>query len=231
MWDDRRSRGALETEFAALSALRHPHLVAVHGWGTTPAGAAFLVMDWIRGETSDAWVRRAAPSVGSVLSVVAPICDALDHAHRLGWIHGDLKPSNVLRSDDGRCVLADFGMARRLGPASPSQPTGGTAGFLAPEQISDAFGPIGPHSDVYGLGALLSALLTGRAPFVGRDVPETLAAVLSAAVPDPPSRSNPSVPPEVDALVLECLAKVPAERPASAAAVGARLRSIVERIA
>ncbi len=147
-------------EAALLSRLRHPGIVAVHGIGLLPDGGHFLVMDLIEG--SDL-ARQSCPSVVDVLRWVAEAADAIEYAHKAGIVHCDLKPSNLLLGRDGHVVVSDFGLARSL--ASGNAPHGGTAGFMAPEQL-DPDGRVSPRTDVYSLGAVLHALLPERSPEV-----------------------------------------------------------------
>ncbi len=214
-WGDARAMAALVREYEALQRLSHPHILAVRGWGTTPRGGLFLVTDYIPGVTLSEWRRTAQPSVLQIRDVVRCAAEAVAAAHVLGLLHCDLKPTNLLRRDDGRVVLCDFGLARHL--TDPEDvPRGGTAGFLSPEQISDAFGPITERSDVYGLGGLLYALLTGSPPMTGRDLPETLANVLSSRVPPAPAQAGGPIWFGLDAVALKALEKEPMRRYASA---------------
>jgi serine/threonine protein kinase len=186
----------------------------------------FLVSDFIEGMNLAEWRRMMHPDLHQLIRVVCQVSDAVSAAHARGILHGDLKPANVMMRTDGRVVLCDFGLARYANDPD-DVPRGGTAGFLAPEQISDAFGPVTEQSDVYGLGGLLYALLTGRAPFTGRDLPGILANVLSVALPEPPSQhSTPSVA-GLDGIALRCLAKEPAQRFSSAAEVAKALANLV----
>jgi tRNA A-37 threonylcarbamoyl transferase component Bud32/DNA-directed RNA polymerase specialized sigma24 family protein len=145
-------------EAALLSRLRHPGIVAVHGIGLLPDGGHFLVMDLIEG--SDL-ARQPCPCVVEALRWVAEAAEAIEYAHRAGVVHCDLKPSNLLLGRDGHVVVTDFGLARSL--AGGDAPHGGTAGFMAPEQ-SDPDGRVSPRTDVYGLGAVLHALLPEQSP-------------------------------------------------------------------
>lgn len=143
-------------EAALLARLRHPGIVAVHGVGLLPDGGLFLVMDLIEG--SDL-ARQPRPSVVEALRWVAEAASAIEYAHSMGIVHCDLKPSNLLLDRDGHVRISDFGLARSL--ASGDTPHGGTAGFMAPEQLEPE-GKISPRTDIYGLGAVLRALLQVR---------------------------------------------------------------------
>jgi RNA polymerase sigma factor (sigma-70 family) len=147
-------------EAALLARLRHPGIVAVHGVGLLPDGGHFLVMDLVEG--SDL-AHQPPPTVAEALRWVAEAADAIEYAHGQGVVHCDLKPSNLLLGRDGRVRVSDFGLARSLGGGDA--PRGGTAGFMAPEQLDPA-GTVSPRTDVYGLGAVLRALLPERPPEV-----------------------------------------------------------------
>jgi eukaryotic-like serine/threonine-protein kinase len=140
-------------------------------------------------------------------------CDALGHAHERGIVHCDLKPANLLLDEGGRVRVTDFGLARSLAEGTPwAAEVEGTAPFMAPEQASRCWGPIDRRTDVYGLGAVLFALLTGRPPVAGRRLPDVLAEVISATPVIAPSRLRPGLSETVDALCRKCLAKRPEER-------------------
>lgn len=171
----------------------------------------FLVIDFIAGRNLDEWRKTAKPNLYEIVGAVQDIAAAVAAAHEENVIHCDLKPANVLRRTDGRVFLCDFGLSRHVtGPEDV--PRGGTAGFLAPEQISIAFGEVTRQTDVYGLGGLFYALLTGRSPMAGRDLPDVLANVLSARAPEPPLQSDDALCAKINALVLRCLEKEPNRR-------------------
>ncbi len=143
-------------EAAVLTRLRHSGIVAVHGIGLLPDGGLFLVMDLVEG--SDL-ARQPCPPIDVALRWVAEAAEAIEFANQMGVVHCDLKPSNLLLANGGHVVVSDFGLARSL--ATGDAPHGGTAGFMAPEQ-RDPEGKISPRTDVYGLGAVLRALVPDR---------------------------------------------------------------------
>jgi RNA polymerase sigma factor (sigma-70 family) len=201
-------------EAELLARLRHPGIVAVHGLGQLPDGGHFLVMDLIEG--SDLARQMAAGPIGvaQALRWVGQAADAIDHAHQRGIVHCDLKPSNLLLDHEGHIHVTDFGLARSLADGSQTS-VGGTAGFMAPEQIDPTRGPISPRTDVYGLGAVLYALLTGQAPCAAESMH------VSAL-----RTGRPDVPEGVEVLCRRCLAGNPEQRFASAADLAAALRVI-----
>jgi eukaryotic-like serine/threonine-protein kinase len=140
-------------------------------------------------------------------------CDALDHAHERGIVHCDLKPANILLDDCGRIRVTDFGLARSLAGDTPwTAEVEGTAPFMAPEQASRSWGPIDRRTDVYGIGAVLFALLTGRAPFVGGRLPDILAEVIALTPVISPVCLRPGLSEPLSDLCRKCLSKAPDAR-------------------
>jgi hypothetical protein len=224
-WKDERSVQCMLEETMRVSSLSHPHIIRHYGWGRTQRGAVFIAMEWIDGSDVTKWRQNAQPSVAEIIECGLAIADGLAAAHAAHIIHGDVTPGNILRRHNGTFLLTDFGFAQSLSDSRRPR-LGGTPGFLAPEQVSDAFGPSSERTDVYGLGGLLYALWTGRPPVTGRDVPEIIANVLSSKPPQPPGRFASESSPELEEILLACLRKEPAERPASVATVRNRLQAI-----
>ena len=213
-------------EARAARRLDHPNIVSVHGVGRMPAGELFIVMDFVSGGSLNERISAGTLPSAEVIRIVASVADAVEHAHAHGVIHRDLKPANVLLTDRGDVRVSDFGLAKILGGAELTITVGavGTAGFMAPEQADRRLGPIGPRTDVYGLGGILYAAFTGRPPFVGHSLFEVLAVVCGGQPPPSPRSLRPDLPAAVEAVCLACLCKAPADRPASAALVAAALR-------
>jgi serine/threonine protein kinase len=139
-------------------------------------------------------------------------CDALGHAHERGIVHCDLKPANLLLDEGGRIRVTDFGLARIAEDTPWAAEVEGTAPFMAPEQASRCWGPIDHRTDVYGIGAVLFALLTGRPPVFGRRLPDVLAEIISATPVISPACLRPGLSERVNALCRKCLAKRPEAR-------------------
>jgi len=216
--DPLRRRFLRESRLAAR--LSHPNVVSVYDAGED-GGVPYIVMEYVEGETvADLLRRRGRLSPDEAVEIVVQACAGLEHAHRAGLVHRDVKPQNLLVTAEGTVKVADFGIARasestRLTEAGTVL---GTAAYLAPEQA--AGGEITPATDVYSLGAVLYELLTGRPPYVV----ESLA---DLAVPRrPPSVDG--LPPELGRAVLHALAPDPADRPASAAGFAGELRTTLE---
>lgn len=222
-WTDHRAVESLLRETHLVSTLSHASIIRHYGWGRTAAGAVFVVMDWLDGGDLSDVIRRGTVPLADVLRYGLTVAEGVDAAHTAGVVHGDLTPSNVLLGSDGRIVLTDFGFATSR--SFPDDvPRGGTPGYLAPEQVSDAFGKIDQRTDVYGLGGLLYALLAGQPPVLGADVPEILMHVLSSRPPSALRLFREQIPAGLERLILDCLQKEPADRPSS-------LRTVIRRLA
>jgi class 3 adenylate cyclase len=203
----------------------HPGIVAAWDLGTDlgtwpETGEPFLVLERVDGPSlAEVLSGDAPPDRAAGLRWVGQVARAVGHAHDHGVVHRDLKPANVLIGPDGAARVTDFGVARALGNPGSLTETGhtlGTPAYVAPEQLDDPRA-VGPPADVYGLGGLLYAVLTGRSPFDSGSWRATLVAVLRGALV-PPREHDPTVPPRLDALCRQALALDPAQRPASAAA-------------
>lgn len=205
---DEASRERFRREARTAARLTHPNIVPLHAFGEAE-GMMYLVMGYVSGESLASRLRRDVRlGVAETRRIVADLADALDHAHRQGVVHRDVKPDNVLIDDEsGRALLADFGVARALGGGGTMTQAGtviGTPDFMSPEQAAG-----NPHvdgrSDLYSLGALAYALLAGRPPFDG-DARAVLAKHLTQE-PPPLGRLRRDVPEDLAAALMRCLAK------------------------
>lgn len=204
-------------EARTVAGLRHPRVVGTGGLGRTPGGAFFLVMDLVNGPDLARVGAQRAVGVGEAVGWVVGVCEALEHAHGRGVVHCDLKPANILLDETGAVRVTDFGLARSLGGDERwTAEVEGTAPFMAPEQAARCWGPIDERTDVYGLGAVLFTLLTGRPPFPGRRLPDVLAQVVSARPVVAPASLRPDLPQALDDICAKCLAKPQGERYPSA---------------
>ncbi|MCI0459493.1 MAG: serine/threonine protein kinase [Gemmataceae bacterium] len=206
------------TEVAALARLRHPNVVQVYEVGEQE-GRLFFSMEFLPGGSLAARLAGKPLSPAEAARTIEVLARALQAVHEHGILHRDLKPHNVLIDADGTLKLSDFGLAKRLDEnpgLTPSGATLGTPSYMAPEQVKARPGDVSPRTDVYGLGAILYELLTGRPPFLGKNSFETLQQVV-AGNPVPPSRLRPEVPAALEAVCLKCLETRPARRYASAA--------------
>jgi len=203
-------------EARAAAILNHPSIVGVYDWGTTD-GTYFMVMEFVQGANLRSLLTeygRLEPA--QVVEVCLQVLAALDHAHGHGIVHRDIKPENILIARDGLVKVADFGLARAYADSYVSQAEGtvtGTVQYLAPEQIQGE--PADPRTDLYALGVVMFELLTGRTPFVGETSLSIAYQHLSGRVPAP-SSVLPTLPEEMDRVVLLATEKDREQRPASA---------------
>jgi serine/threonine protein kinase, bacterial len=218
-----------QREARAVARLKGDGLVAVYDQGID-RGHPFLVMELVEGGTLRELLRERGPMPPhAAAAVLAPVLSGLAVAHRAGLVHRDVKPENVLISDDGEVKIADFGLVRALAEAKITSTSVilGTAAYLSPEQV--ASGDSGPRSDVYAVGVLAYELLTGDTPFTG----DTALAVAYQRMDHdvaPPSSAIAGVPPQFDDLVLRATARDPAQRYADAQDMGDDLADIAEEL-
>ena len=203
-------------EARSAAALNHPNIVSVYDTGEEN-GSYYIVMEYVEGRTLRDIIRSEGPLLPQrAADIGADIAAALAFAPRHGVVHRDVKPGNVLIDRAGRVKVTDFGIARAGDMQENLTQTGavmGTATYFSPEQAQG--GAIDPRSDVYSLGVVLYEMVTGRAPFSG-DSPVAIAYQHVRETPAPPSSVNPDVPPDLEACILKCLAKNPANRYATA---------------
>jgi tetratricopeptide (TPR) repeat protein len=211
-----------EREARVLEELQDPAVVRYVARGTTALGQAFLVMEWVEGESVSQRLLRGPLGVPATLQLVRRVAGGLAAAHARGIVHRDVKPANVLLPDGDveRAVLIDFGIARTQRPGTAATRRGaflGTPGYMAPEQARGG-GALDARADVFSLGCVAYQCLTGKVPFAGADFLEMLAKLL-LETPRPASETAPDVPPALDRLLARMLAKEPDARPADAAAL------------
>ncbi len=211
-----------QAEARAAAKLDHPGIVAVHEIGMH-AGRHFYSMDYVAGGCLSNLHRDAPVPVRRAADLVRQMADAIHFAHSNGIVHRDLKPANVLLTTAGAPRITDFGLAKRMWVDQNSRVaadtvTGrvlGTAGYMSPEQATGKSKLVGETADTYSLGAVLYALLTSRAPFVGESQAETIQQVIETE-PVSPRLLNPSVPRDLETICLKCLNKERHERYGSA---------------
>ncbi|WP_165691600.1 protein kinase domain-containing protein [Mycobacterium numidiamassiliense] len=216
-----------QLEARTVARLKNPGLVAVYDQGLD-ARHPFLVMELIEGGTlRELLAERGPMPPHAVAAVLRPVLGGLAAAHRAGLVHRDVKPENVLISDDGEVKIADFGLVRAVAAAGITSASVilGTAAYLSPEQVRD--GNAGPRSDVYSVGILTYEILTGRTPFTG-DSPLSIAYQrLDNDVPRPGALIA-GVPTQFDEFVARATARDPGQRYADAIEMAAELDAIAD---
>lgn len=211
-------------EAQAVAQLRHPNIVNVHEIGEHE-GQHYYSMDFIEGSTLAERCHGKAMNVREAAELLRTVCEAVHFAHQRGFLHRDLKPHNIMVDSEGRPHVLDFGLAKRIDEDQSLTLTGavlGSPSYMAPEQAEGRNDRVGPHTDVYALGAILYQMLTGRPPFLGRTAAETMMQVVQRE-PAAPSRSNPDLPRDLETICLKCLEKEPAQRYATARELGEEL--------
>jgi eukaryotic-like serine/threonine-protein kinase len=203
-------------EAQAAASIGHPSIVSVFDTGSDD-GVHFIVMEYVEGRTLAeilAGGGRILPD--RAIDIGMDVCRALEAAHAQGVIHRDIKPGNIMLNPRGEVKVTDFGIARVTATADTIEQTAailGTASYLSPEQAQGQ--PVDGRSDIYSLGCVLYEMVTGRPPFLG-DSPVAVASKQVLEQPTPPSRLNPDVTADLDAVILRALAKNPANRYQSA---------------
>jgi WD40 repeat protein len=212
--------GRFRIEVEAVAHLDHSRIVPIYGvW--EDRDCHYFSMKLIRGGSLERRLAAYRADPRAAARLVAEVARAIQHAHDRGILHRDLKPSNILLDEEDRPLVTDFGLAKRSGDDSGLTQSGaivGTPSYMAPEQASGQNVAVSALTDVYGLGAVLYALLTGRPPFVADTILETIEQV-RARPPVPPSRINPRVGRDLETICLRCLEKDPWRRYASADAL------------
>jgi eukaryotic-like serine/threonine-protein kinase len=237
-------RSTVLREARMASAIEHPNVCAIYEVGES-GDEAYIVMQYVPGQSLDHLIARGPASLQLILSVGIQVADGLQAAHSIGIFHRDLKPQNVMLTDGGLAKILDFGLARRLSPGEagfdPAKPAlakdaslaatytarGGTIRYMAPEQF--VTGQSSVQSDVWALGVILYELASGRHPFARPDA-EDFQAIRGIQFSDPTDLSEivPGISPELKSVIAQCLEKNPATRYASAAEVREALKTIMK---
>lgn len=228
-----RGQTASETDVArfraeaeAAARINHPHIVPVYDVGEFE-GQPYFSMKYVEGTTLSKRLAEGPIPSREAATLLVPVCRAIAEAHRHGLLHRDLKPSNILIDDEGRPYITDFGLAKQL-PASAADEAPvtlthsgailGTPGYMAPEQAAGRRGQVTETTDVYSLGAILYAMLTGHAPFQAANPLDTVLMVLEQD-PLPPRLLNQRADVDLEMIALKCLQKPTDLRYDSAAAL------------
>ncbi len=220
------ARNRFLREARVVGKLSHPSIIAVHDMGIEESTQTpYMVMEMVEGQSLEKLISKGSIAFPTACEYAGHVAHALAVAHRRAVIHGDIKPANILITNENRVKLTDFGMAR-LASHQTDSAVRGTPAYWCPEQIlgraQDA------RSDIFSLGVVLHEMLTGINPFAGDSIPTVCSQILSS-VPLPPSRSNPSIPSTLDEIVASCLVKEPQVRISSAETLSEQLFPLARR--
>lgn len=206
-----------EREVQHMAQLTHPNSVAVYDYGRSHDGVVYYAMEYLNGLDLGQLVKQYGPQPpGRVVPILIQVCGALQEAHDLGMIHRDIKPANIILCERGGvpdvAKVLDYGLVKEIthDTSQSTQVVMGTPGYVAPEVVTDA--KLGPAVDIYAVGAVAYALLTGRRVFEGTTAISIMMQHVTSAVTPPSERSPHPISPALDAIVLRCLDKEPEGR-------------------
>lgn len=215
---DENQRRKFRIEALTLSALNHPNIATVHDFDSQE-GVDFLVTELITGAGLDTILERGPLSENEVLRLGAQMAEALAAAHGQNIIHRDLKPANLRLTSDGRLKVLDFGLAKLVQPVAEAltetanNAAAGTLPYMSPEQLRGD--PLDPRTDIWGAGAVMYEMATGRQPFAAKTTSALSGEILHSSVV-PPRRKQPGLSPRLDDIIVKCLEKDPENRYQSA---------------
>ncbi len=199
------------SEAVTLAKLNHPNIASLYSL-FRQGEELYMVLEYVRGETLDSILqKRGALPSEEAIPVFCQVLDGINHAHEFGIVHRDIKPANMMLTENGKLKVLDFGIARLLGSARMTRAGNiiGTLEYMAPEQVKGQ--ETDARSDIYALGMMLYEVLTGKTPFDTENEFE-LMKLQTETMPIPPREINPDIPEEVEAAIMQAIAKDPNER-------------------
>lgn len=231
---DENFRTRFEREARIAARLTHPNIVRIFDFGSFNH-RYYLVMEYIQGVTLKDYLKRIYAlntllSLDEIISIISQVGEALDYIHRMGIIHRDIKPDNIMWTPDGRICLSDFGVARVIGLDGDQTGSGtilGTPAYMSPEHILSDGTRLSPASDIYSLGVILFELIAGKPPFTANTPILVMLKHLNEPVPD---LTTPllDIPDVLEDVIRKALAKDPAERYQDATTFVRELREALE---
>jgi len=226
---DGSDRARFFDEAAAVARMIHPNIVQIYEVGEH-GGRPYFSLEYVEGGTLSRKTAGVAQPPQRAAEWILTLAQAMHYAHTRNIAHLDLKPANILVTPEGVLKIADFGLARRLdtdADGAADVGVSGTPGYMAPEQLGTEDEPVGPPADIHALGAVLYQLLTGRPPYMGATVADTLDQLIHFD-PTPPSRLQSGIPRDLEIICLKCLRKSPMRRYKDASALADDLRLFLE---
>ncbi len=222
MTRDEEAKRRFQQEAEAAAALDHPHICTIYEVGETEEGHLFIAMACYPGETLKARLEKGPLPAAEAAWLAAQAAAGLAHAHAKGIVHRDVKPANLMLTADGGVKVLDFGLAKLVGQTTRTKDgsTLGTVAYMSPEQAGGA--KVDARTDVWSLGAVLYEMATGRVPFEGDYSQAVIYGILNHD-PVAPSKIKPDLPPELERVILLCLAKDPDQRIQTMAELAAEL--------
>jgi serine/threonine protein kinase len=216
-WKDQLAKEMLLHEVDQASKIQHPSIIPYLGWGESPQGAPYLVMHWIEGKTLE---NCRNISSEKFIETLRNICETVKFIHDHNVIHGDLSPSNILIGDSGQHWITDFGFSKTVPlqnktTVAHAEPLGGTLGFAAPEQISNAWGSVNAATDIYAIGGLAQWYLTGQAPIAMSSTASSILQTLEAGKEVKFAHKQTEATSLIEDVARLALVKNQSERPAS----------------
>jgi eukaryotic-like serine/threonine-protein kinase len=226
---DARDLTRFRIEAEAVGQLQHANIVQVYDVGEQD-GLPFFSLEYVDGGSLQSKIAATPQPSREAATMVQALAQAMDYAHHRGILHRDLKPANILLTSDGVPKITDFGLAKRFEEDTGQTRTGailGTPSYMAPEQAAGRSKQVGPPADIYALGSILYELLTGRPPFRGETVFDTIKMV-QAVEPVPPTWLQPRVPRDLETICLKALDKEPRKRYDSAGQLAEDLKRFLD---
>jgi len=218
-----------EREVQHMSQLTHWNTVAVYDYGRSPDGVFYYAMEYLDGiNLENLVIDFGRQPADRVIAILRQVCGALNEAHRRGIIHRDIKPANIILCERGDvpdvAKVVDYGLVKEITAEKGESMILGTPAYVAPEAVTDP-ATVGPAADLYAVGLVGYFLLTGRRVFEGNTAVDVCVQHVTAT-PKPPSSHGVKLPPELEQIILQCLAKQPSERPADASTLAKLLATV-----